>query len=111
MDASYAETSITSLKIKGPRHHGATTGSGPHSGNAEIPSCSIFALAHLYYIYNVTCYAFQGGTVGTGNFAWEPIYSTSLQEPNCGDEGNQVIAWSYAVSAPGYAIASGQVGM
>jgi hypothetical protein len=68
------------------------------------------ARAHLYYIYTVTCHAFQGGTVGTGTFAWEPLSTTIVQEPNCGDYGRQVIQWSYAVSAPGYAIASGHVG-
>ena len=68
------------------------------------------ALTHLFYIYTVACNAFQGGTVGTGNFAWEPISTTTLREPNCDDYGNQVIQWSYAVSAPGYAIASGHVG-
>jgi hypothetical protein len=68
------------------------------------------ALAQLFYIYTVTCNAFQGGTVGTGNYAWQPISTTTLHEPNCGDYGNQVIQWSYAVSAPGYAIASGDVG-
>jgi hypothetical protein len=68
------------------------------------------ALAHLYYIYTVSCNAFQGGTVKTGNFAWEPISTTSVREPDCGDSGNQVIQWSYAVSAPGFAIASEQVG-
>ena len=66
------------------------------------------ARIHLYYIYNVTCDAFQGGTVGTGNFAWEPISTTILHQPDCGDYGNQNIRWSYAVSAPGYAIVSGQ---
>ncbi|HKV84676.1 MAG TPA: hypothetical protein VJN88_08975, partial [Ktedonobacterales bacterium] len=67
------------------------------------------ALTHLYYIYTVDCVGFQGGTVGTGNFAWEPISTTTVHEPNCGDYGDQVIQWAYAVSAPGYAIASGQV--
>ncbi len=68
------------------------------------------ARAHLYHIYTVTCNAFQGGTVVTGNFAWEPLSTTIVHEPNCGDYGSQTIQWSYAVSAPGYAIASGQVG-
>lgn len=66
------------------------------------------ARTHLYYIYNVTCDAFQGGTVGTGNYVWEPISTTTLHEPDCGDYGNQNIHWSYAVSAPGYAIVSGK---
>jgi hypothetical protein len=66
------------------------------------------ARTHLYYIYNVTCDAFQGGTVGTGNYAWEPIATTILHEPDCRDYGNQNIHWYYAVSAPGYAIVSGQ---
>lgn len=65
------------------------------------------ARTHLYYIYNVTCDAFQGGTVGTGNYAWEPISTTILHEPGCGDYGNQNIHWYYAVSAPGYAIVAG----
>ena len=68
------------------------------------------ARAHLYYLYTVACNAFQGGTVGTGNFAWEPIAATIVHEPDCGDYGSHVIQWSYAVSAPGYAIASGHVG-
>lgn len=67
------------------------------------------ARSHLYYIYTVTCNAFQGGTVGTGNSAWEPISTAIVQEPDCGDYGSKTIQWSYAVSAPGYAIASGQV--
>jgi hypothetical protein len=69
------------------------------------------ALAHLYYNYTVTCDAIQGGTVGTGNFAWEPISTTVLREPDCGDEGTHtILEWSYAVSAPGYSIASGRNG-
>lgn len=67
------------------------------------------AQGRLLYLYTVDCVAFQGGTVGTGNFAWEPISTTTVHEPNCGDYGRQVIQWSYAVSSPGYAIASGQV--
>jgi hypothetical protein len=54
----------------------------------------------------------SGCTVTTGNFtgnvAWEPI-GTVVLEPNCGVAGYQTSEWSYAVSAPGYAIASGQV--
>jgi hypothetical protein len=69
------------------------------------------ALAHLYYIYTVTCDAVEGGTVGTGNFAWEPISTTVLREPDCGDEGTHtVLEWNYGVSAPGYSIASGRNG-
>ena len=68
------------------------------------------ALAHLYYIYTVTCNDVQGGTAFTGNYAWEPISTTLMHEPGCVDAGGQTIKWSYAVSAPGYAIASGQVG-
>jgi hypothetical protein len=69
-------------------------------------SAPLAARAHLYYLYTVRCH--EGtGTVFTGNFWWEPIATTIVQEPNCGDYGSQVIQWSYAVSAPGYAIASG----
>jgi hypothetical protein len=68
------------------------------------------ALAHLYYIYAVTCNVVSGGYELTGNFAWERISTTSVHEPNCGDAGDQIIKWSYAVSAPGFAIASEQVG-
>jgi hypothetical protein len=65
------------------------------------------ARAHLYYLYTVRCHE-GSGTVYTGNFWWEPLATTIVQEPNCGDYGRQVIQWSYAVSSPGYAIASGQ---
>ena len=68
------------------------------------------ARAHLHYLYTVTCNAFQGGTVGTGNFGWGPISTAAVHEPDCGDYGSQVIQWAYAVSAPGYAIASGSMG-
>jgi hypothetical protein len=68
------------------------------------------ALAHLYYIYNVTCNGTQGDIVGTGNYAWQPIFTDVLHKPTCGDYGDQTTEWSYAVSAPGYAIASGKVG-
>jgi hypothetical protein len=51
----------------------------------------------------------RGGTVGTANFAWDPLSTTVVHEPNCGNQLSQTIEWSYAVSAPGYAIASGQV--
>ena len=40
---------------------------------------------------------------GTGNFAWEPITTRVLDEHPCaGHYGT----WSYAVGAPGYAVAS-----
>jgi hypothetical protein len=68
------------------------------------------ALAHLYYIYTVTCNVFSGGYEITGNFAWETIATTSVHEPTCGDGGDQIVKWSYAVSAPGFAIASEQAG-
>jgi hypothetical protein len=69
-------------------------------------SAPLAARAHLYYLYTVQCH--EGtGTLYTGNFWWEPLAITLLQEPMCDDSGNQVIQWSYAVSAPGYAIASG----
>lgn len=71
--------------------------------NAPAP-----ARSHLYYIYNVTCDAFQGGTVGTGNFGWEHLSTTTLHQPDCGDYGNQNIYWYYGISSPGYAIVSGQ---
>jgi hypothetical protein len=73
-------------------------------------NASLAARAHLAYIYTVTCNAVYGGTVGTGNFVWEPLATTIVQEPTCGDVGRQVIQWSYAVSAPTYAIASGHMG-
>jgi hypothetical protein len=68
------------------------------------------ALSHLYYIYTVTCDAFQGGTVGVISDMWEPISTTALHEPDCGDQGSHAIEWNYSVSAPGYSIASGRYG-
>jgi hypothetical protein len=70
----------------------------------------VAALAHLYYLYTATCNAIQGGTYGIERVAWEPITTTTLHEPSCGDDGSQTTQWSYVVSAPGYAIASGHVG-
>jgi hypothetical protein len=55
---------------------------------------------HLLYYYTVDC----TGT-GTGNFAWEPIKTTTLNEPGCPGPNVQ---WQYAVSAPGFAIVSGK---
>lgn len=79
-------------------------------GNQVQIHAPLAARAHLHYLYTVACNAFQGGTVGTGNFAWEQISTAAVHEPDCGDYGSQVIQWAYAVSAPGYAIASGQMG-
>jgi hypothetical protein len=67
------------------------------------------ARTHLHYLYTVTCNAFQGGTVDTGSYVWGLISTATVREPNCGDYGSQAIRWSYAVSAPGYAIASGSM--
>jgi hypothetical protein len=59
------------------------------------------ALLHLVYTYTVSA-----GGCGTGNFGWEPIVLSSVEEGVCaGHYGT----WSYAVGAPGYAITSGTV--
>ena len=66
------------------------------------------ARAHLYHIYTVTCNAFQGGTVVTGNFAWEPLSTTIVHEPNCGDYGSRTVRVVVCgdVARPGYTMAS-----
>lgn len=61
------------------------------------------ALAHLVYIYNVACYDEQGpGGTTSANGAWDSS-ALLLNQPGCPGKDP---AWSYAVSAPGYAIAS-----
>jgi hypothetical protein len=78
-------------------------------GNQVRISAPLAAQAHLYYLYTVRCH--EGtGTLYTGNFWWEPLAATIVQEPRCGDHAGRVFEWSYAVSAPGYAIASGHTG-
>lgn len=57
-------------------------------------------LTHLLYFYTVAC----TGT-GSGNFAWEPLRTTTINEPGCPGPNVQ---WIFAVSAAGYAIASGK---
>ena len=54
------------------------------------------ARAHLFYLYNVIC----SNTSGADDY-WEPV-STTIQEPQCGKN----VRWTYAVGAPGYAIAT-----
>jgi hypothetical protein len=68
------------------------------------------ARAHLYYIFAAACNASQGGAADTGSMVWQPVGTTFLQEPNCGDSSGPTIQWWYTVSAPGYAIASGHMG-
>jgi hypothetical protein len=79
-------------------------------GNQVQIHAPLAAQAYLHYLYTVSCHGVQGGTVGTGNYVWESISTDAVHEPDCGDYGSQVIQWSYAVSAPGYAIASGSIG-
>jgi hypothetical protein len=69
-------------------------------GSRVIVHASPYASSHLLYDYTVGC----TGT-GSGNFQFQPTKSTTINEPGCPGPNVQ---WQYAVSAPGYAIASGQ---
>jgi hypothetical protein len=72
------------------------------------------ALGHLYSLGSISCTASQRGTTEVEEGQWEPVSGTTLHEPpNCGSwggNGGQVTQWSYLVTAPGYSIASGQMG-
>lgn len=57
--------------------------------------------SHLVYLYSVRC---TGGS-GT-NGQWTPLTTPAFQEPECSGLNKH---WSFAVSAPGYAIASGAI--
>ncbi len=63
------------------------------------------ARSRLSYLYLVTCQdsAGMGRTEGI-SLVWQPLAGTEMSEPAC--PGTQV-TWTYAVGAPGYAIASG----
>jgi hypothetical protein len=71
------------------------------------------ALGHLYYLDAImTCASSDGGTSEEEVGGWAPISGTILHEPKrCdGGIGPKVISWTYLVTAPGYTIASGQMG-
>jgi hypothetical protein len=57
--------------------------------------------SHLVYFYSVGCV----GELGT-NGKWTPVATHTLQEPGCSGANKH---WSFAVSAPGYAIVSGEI--
>jgi hypothetical protein len=52
---------------------------------------------HLRYLYTA-----GGGSCSTGNFSWEPITTPIIDDQPC---AGQYGTWTYAVGAPGYAIA------
>jgi hypothetical protein len=52
---------------------------------------------HLRYLYTA-----GGGSCSTGNFSWEPITTPIIDNHPC---AGQYGTWTYAVGAPGYAIA------
>jgi len=56
---------------------------------------------NLVYYYVVTCV----GTMGT-SARWYPVTTLMLHEPECSGLNKH---WTYAVGAPGYAIASGEI--
>ena len=59
---------------------------------------------YLFYQYVVRCQDFSdGGSTESGNFVWTPA-TTTISEPGC--PGKNTV-WTYAVSASGYAITSG----
>jgi hypothetical protein len=103
-----------------------TTGGSPLDGHlpaihidvaAEIPTDRTLSLqrqgsyitvhapasiqAQLVYLYSVSC----SGENGT-NGMWTPVKASTLQEPGCSGLNKR---WAYAVSAPGYAITSGEL--
>ncbi len=62
------------------------------------------ARSRLLYLYSVGCMDFHdAGSTASGNYSWTPT-TTTIGVPGCPGKN---IQWTYAVSAPGYAIASG----
>jgi hypothetical protein len=107
-------------------HEFITRDNGPLDGhwpvihilvNAKIPIDRILSLqqqgsqitidastaikSHPVYFYSVSCVAELGS-----NGKWTPVTTQTLQQPECSGAN---MHWSYAVSAPGYAIASGEI--
>ncbi len=74
-------------------------------GSQLIINAPSDARSQLVYSYTITCQDPQGqGTVQSGNLFWAPLSTTTLPQPGCPGKNPR---WSYAVGAPGYAIASG----
>lgn len=64
---------------------------------------------HLQYLYGVTCTNGPGsGSEETGNYGWQPLKSTTINRPAC---SMKHITWSYAIGAPGYAVATGNANL
>jgi len=107
-------------------HELITRGNGPLDGhwpvmhihvNAKIPIDRTLSLqqqgsqitidapkaiqSHLVYFYSISCVA----ELGT-NGKWTPVTTQTLQQPECSGANKH---WSFAVSAPGYVIASGEI--
>jgi hypothetical protein len=59
----------------------------------------------LYYMYVVWCGGQGPGGTEQPSLAWQPISSTTLNDPGCPLGTDE--SWSYSVGAPGYAIALG----
>jgi hypothetical protein len=57
--------------------------------------------SHLVYFYAMSC---TGESRTDGQ--WTPLTTLTLQEPGCSGLNKH---WSYAISAPGYAIAAGDI--
>lgn len=82
--------------------------SSPHSVSILAP---LGARSHLYYMEVTSCQIGPGGEYDSIPL-WQPITSTMLNEPTLDQESSCTPgskAWSYAVAAPGYAIASGSL--
>ncbi len=86
-----------------PASHTIALHAANHSVIVDAPSA---AQANLYYIENVGCQQGQGSEE-MPRLSWQHLTGAALAEPTC-DGTNET--WSYSVSAPGYAIASGQMG-
>lgn len=57
--------------------------------------------SHLVYFYSIACV----GELGT-NGKWTPVTTQTLQQPECSGASKH---WSFGVSAPGYALISGEI--
>ncbi len=64
----------------------------------------VSARSHLVYYNIVTCTG--GGTINVSADSWHSVNVTEISEPGCSGSNKH---WTYAVSAPGYAIALGEM--
>ena len=74
------------------------------TGSKVFVNAPVVVRSHLFYQYAVNCQDFHdAGSTASGNGSWTPV-TTTIGEPGCPGKNVQ---WTYAVSAPGYAITTG----